>query len=37
MGGGVNSTELTPIALLHDYNNDNMDGSEFQYQTISGV
>ncbi len=37
MGGGVDSTELTPIALLHDYNNDNMDGSEFQYQTISGV
>ena len=37
MGGGMDSTELTPIALLHDYNNDNMDGSEFQYQTISGV
>ena len=37
MGGGVDSTELTPIALLHDYNNDSMDGSEFQYQTISGV
>lgn len=37
MGGGVDSSELTPIALLHGYNNDNMDGSEFDYQTISGV
>ena len=36
-GGAVDSNELYPIAILTNYNNDNLNGSEFQYQTLSGI
>ena len=36
-GGAPDADELYPIAILTGFDNDTMDGSEFQYQTISGV
>jgi len=30
-------TSLNPIILSSNFNNDNLDGSEFSFQTISGV
>ena len=35
--GMIADSELEPIALLSNFDNDNLTGSEFSFQTISGV
>ena len=33
----IADSELEPIALLSGFDNDNLTGNEFSFQTISGV
>ena len=35
--GMIADSELEPIAKLSNYDNDNLTGNEFVFQTISGV
>ena len=35
--GMIANSELEPIAKLSNYDNDNLTGNEFVFQTISGV
>lgn len=35
--GMIAESELDPVVKLSNFNNDNLDGSEFSFQTISGV
>jgi len=36
-GGAPDADELFPIAMLPGFDNDTMNGTEFSYQTISGI